>query len=242
MGERLAFVAPMPAELRPLTRALHLARDRRSRDVGAGVRGGAAPVRRGRHGAHEVVATVIGIGTERAARATAALLDEHEVDEVVVIGVAGGLSPHVTVGEVVVPARVVDAASGVERCPHPGAVHQPTGTVVTSDELVKEPERLRALADDGVFALDMETAAVAVVCEARGVRWSVYRGISDDAFDPVVDAEVAGLTRPDGAADLRAVARYLASDPRRAAVLRRLARDLGAATTAAVAAALADHA
>jgi nucleoside phosphorylase len=36
----------------------------------------------------------------------------------------------------------------------------------------------------------METAAVAEVCEERGVPWSVVRAISDRASDGSVDAEV----------------------------------------------------
>ena len=42
---------------------------------------------------------------------------------------------------------------------------------------------LAALIADGVVAVDMETAAVAAVCEERGVPWSVFRAISDRASD-----------------------------------------------------------
>ena len=61
----------------------------------------------------------------------------------------------------------------------------------------------------GVVSLDMETAAIAKVCDERGVAWSVVRAISDRAGDGTVDAEIAGLTHPDGTANPAAVARYL---------------------------------
>ena len=224
-SERVLFLAPMPAELAPLKRRLGL--KRRADDP---------TVRMGRHGRHDVLATTLGIGTERAAQRTAALLDAHPVDRVIVIGVAGGLVPHVEVGSVVVPEVVVDHGAGTEHvpAPHPAA----GGRVLTSDEFIKEHERLHDLAADGIVALDMETSAVGRVCDDRGVPWWAFRGISDDAFDPAVDAAVLGLTRPDGSSDPAAVARLLAADPKRAALLRRLADDLRVATTAAVDAAL----
>jgi hypothetical protein len=59
----------------------------------------------------------------------------------------------------------------------------------------------------------METAAVAKVCDERGVPWSVVRAISDRASDGTVDAEIFGLIHPDGRQNLPAVARYLLRQP-----------------------------
>lgn len=225
-SERVLFLAPMPAELAPLKRRLGL--KKRADDPS---------VRMGRFGHHDIIATTLGIGTERAARRTAELLDAHPVDRVIVIGVAGGLVPHVDVGAVVVPEVVVDHGAGTEHvpAPHPAA----GGRVLTTDEFIKEHERLHDLAAEGIVAVDMETSAVGRVCEERGIPWWAFRGISDDAFDPSVDDAILGLTRPDGSSDPAAVARLLAADPKRAAVLRRLADDLRVATTGAVDAALA---
>ena len=50
----------------------------------------------------------------------------------------------------------------------------------TSDVLIDDLDELAAMhTDRGVVALDMETAAIAHVCETRGVPWSVFRAISD---------------------------------------------------------------
>ena len=66
---------------------------------------------------------------------------------------------------------------------------------------------------EAVVALDMETAAVAVVCEERNVPWSAFRAISDRPRDKLVDAAVWEMTGPDGSADPDALRRYLATDP-----------------------------
>jgi hypothetical protein len=85
----------------------------------------------------------------------------------------------------------------------------------------------------------METAAVALACEERGVPWTVVRAVSDRATDGSVDDEVFHLSRPDGTPDLRAVARYVARHPGRIPGLVRMARDARLATHRAADAAVA---
>jgi adenosylhomocysteine nucleosidase len=85
----------------------------------------------------------------------------------------------------------------------------------------------------------METAAVAAVCEERGVPWSVFRTISDRASDGLADEAVFGLAHPDGSPDLRAVARFVVRDPTRIPRLIRLGRDMSIATKSAATAAAA---
>jgi adenosylhomocysteine nucleosidase len=224
----VGFLAPMRSELRPLVRRLGMRRVTR----------GAHDVYEGVYLGQRVVATTTGMGTERAARRAAELIDGWGVDELVVVGVAGAVAG-ARVGEVVVPEVVEDHASGDDFRHSPRAPTAVRGRLLTTDELIKDPDQLRRLAARGVVALDMETAAVAGVCEARGCRWSVFRAISDDAFDPSIDESILGLSRADGTADLAAVARYVVADPRRIRLLSRLGRDLGRATNAAVGAALA---
>ena len=84
----------------------------------------------------------------------------------------------------------------------------------------------------------METAAIAAVCERRGCPWSVFRAISDRADDGSTDAAIFGLAAPDGAPDVRAVARFLVTRPWRIPQLVRLGRGLARATQTAANAAL----
>ncbi len=224
----LGFLAPMPSELRPLQRALALRASGRGLDA----------VHTGALDARPVVALITGIGMARAEARTRQLLARHQVDHVVVIGVAGGLAAEVAVGDVVVPEVVVDLRDGRELHPTPLGPTAPRGRLCTSDDFITDPAALGRLRDEGAVAIDMETAAIARVCEDQGCPWSVFRGISDDAFDPLVDESILALSRPDGGPDLGAVARFLARNPARVRLLSRLAHDLKAATNGAVDAAL----
>ena len=199
----LAFLAPMPAELRPLRRALRL----EATDDHHG------PVLTGALQGRPVVAALTGMGTERAARRATEVLDRYEIDQLVVIGVAGAIGAGLRPGDVVVPEVVADLDAEEEFRPSEHRHPTVAGTLATSDDFITDPDRLGELRARGVTAIDMETAAVARVCEERGCRWAVFRGISDDAFDPSVDEAVLALSRPDGTPDLGAVARYVARRP-----------------------------
>jgi adenosylhomocysteine nucleosidase len=225
---RLGFLAPMPSELKPLRKALSLQADRKGIDA----------VHTGTHGTRRVVAMLTGVGMPRAARRTEDLLATGDIDHVVVIGVAGALGEGVRVGQVVVPEVVIDLHSGRELRPSRLGDEVARGRLLTSNDFLTDPVTLTRLREAGATAIDMETAAVAAVCEDHGCPWSVFRGISDDAFDPLVDEAILALTRPDGSPDLGAVARFVAGDPRRTRLLARLGRDLTAATSGAADAAL----
>jgi nucleoside phosphorylase len=215
----------MPSELRPLRRPLSL---------GPASAGG---LRAGSLGRLEIVAGTTGIGTERAARAAERVLAAAPVDHLVVVGVAGGIGASVAVGDLVVPERVVDLASGREHRPAPLGASPPAGALATADGL-RGPAEIARLGEQGFVAIDMETAAIAAVCERRGCPWSVFRGISDRADDGSTDAAIFALAGPDGSPDLAAVCRLLITRPGRIPQLVRLGRGLSLATRAAADAAL----
>ena len=111
---------------------------------------------------------------------------------------------------------------------------------MTTDGLFSDAEVWRPILEAGFGAVDMEAAAVAEVCEAAGVDWSVYRGISDRPDEHIVDQAVFALSRPDGSADLLAVGKYVARDPRRGKALAHLNRCMELAAKAAADAAFSD--
>jgi adenosylhomocysteine nucleosidase len=234
---RIALLAPMPSELRPLVKRLSL---RRWTGGAPGGPGGAheGKVYEGSIGGAPVIATTTGMGTAAAAEAARRILDGHEVDHVVVVGIAGGIDDRLKIGDVVVPRVVVDAATGAELMPHRLGRAAGEGGLHTSDEFIVDPERVEALRAAGIVALDMETAAIGVVCDERGCPWSVFRAISDRASDGLADEEVFHLARPDGSPNLPAVARLVARQPSRIPGLLRLGRDARTATRSAAAAAI----
>ena len=201
----VAFITAMPSEMKPLARLLPPGTPR----------------------------AVSGMGTKLATEATTRLLEEHPgTTRVVMVGIAGGLRG-TSVGQVIVPARVLDRASGRELTPEPIGGHHASGVIATGDDLLEDPAELARLEASGVVALDMETAAVGAVCEDRGVAWSVFRAISDRPQDGMVDDAVFRMAKQDGSPDFVAVLRYVLTHPHKVPMLARLGRDLNVATRAA---------
>jgi len=227
-NRRVAVLAPMRQELRPLLRPLALRR----------VHSDSNALFSGALGELQIVAAITGIGMRAGAQAAERVLDSGRVDHLVVVGIAGGIGSRVAIGDLVVPERVIDLASGAEHRPARTGDATPRGTLVTSDRLIVDAEEIAGLADGGAIAIDMETAAIAAVCERRGCAWSVFRAISDRAGDAAIDLDVLSLAGSDGRPELRALARYLLARPRRLFDLARLARGMTRATRVAASAAL----
>jgi adenosylhomocysteine nucleosidase len=225
---RVALLAPMRSELQPLIRPLGL---RPPRSESADLWSGGV-------GRVEVVATITGIGTRAARHSAERVLGAIPVEVLLVVGVAGGIGPTVDIGDLVVPEAVLDLASGAEYHPHLAGTVTARGILATSDELLADPERSAQLEQRGVIAIDMETAAVAAVCEREGCPWSVFRAISDRADDASTDPAIFALADPDGNPNLLAVARFVLNSPGRVPQLARLARGLRVATRTAADAAV----
>ena len=211
-------------ELRPLRRRLFLKRS------GLGYAG--------RIGDREVIAVVTGMGTALARAAVVELLDAADVEWVIVVGITGVIDNETPIGTLVLPELVVNGTDGAEHRPTPLPLGNAHGKIWTTDELLLDPAVHADLRARGVVSLDMETAAIAEVCEGRGVRWSVVHAISDRAGDGSVDVEVFGLSHQDGTPNLPAVTRYLIKHPWAIPRLVRLARGSKLATERAAEAAI----
>jgi adenosylhomocysteine nucleosidase len=225
----IAFVCAMPMELVPLTRDLGLVETDADGQT----------VHTGKVGERDVVAVVTGMGTDFATAGTERLLDAFAVDHVVVVGITGALENDTPIGTLVMPEIVVHGPSGREHRHQPVGDHSHTGQMWTSDELITDPDRLVALRARGVVSLDMETAAIAHVCETRGVPWSVFRAISDRASDGTVDPEVFAMSNLDGTPNHEAIAAYFEKYPEKAALLAEMGANSTRAADAAAAAAIA---
>ncbi len=226
---RVAFVCAMPMELAPLRRKLSL----RAATLGS-LEGFTGSL-----GGRPVVAVVTGMGTALAADHVERLLSAVDIDWLVVVGITGAVEPDMPIGTLVLPALVVDGASGAEYRPHPMGPGSPRGMLWTSDDLITDQGVIAELRDRGVVSLDMETAAIAAVCQERGIAWSVFRCISDRATDGSVDEELFRLSRQDGTPDTKAVIAHVAKHPGRVPGLVRMAREAKLATELAADAAVA---
>jgi adenosylhomocysteine nucleosidase len=233
-GRTIAFVCAMPMELEPLTRELSL--------VESEVDGRAFQT--GRLADHDVVGLVTGMGTRLAAEGVERLLDAFDVEHLFVVGIAGAGMGDAPIGALVMPEVVIHGPSGREYRPTRLGDHDHDGHMWTSDVLIDDLDELAAMHDErGVVALDMETAAIAHVCETRGVPWSVFRAISDRSSEGLVDAEVFKLSNLDNTPNHDAIAAYFEKHPEAVAKLQKMAADseLAAETAAAAAIAAVGH-
>ncbi|HEV3280778.1 MAG TPA: hypothetical protein VG032_04150 [Acidimicrobiales bacterium] len=225
----VAFICAMPMELAPLKRKLRLQK----------TRVGSLDIYRGVCGERSVVGIVTGMGTALAAEKLGMLLGAVDVERVVVIGITGAVHGDAPIGSLVLPAVVVNSTTGDEYQPHPLGGGPAEGKMWTSDTLITDLEVLAGLRNDGVVCLDMETAAIAEICEREGIPWSVFRTVSDRATDGILDEEVFRLGNRDGSPNVKAVAAYMARHPGRLPALARMAKDVKRATESAAEAAIA---
>ena len=132
-----------------------------------------------------VVLVEAGTGPERAERATQALIDAHTPTWILSAGFSGALHPDLNLGDVVLADSIVDTdgreiqvdakmAADPERGWH-------VGRLVTTDEIVRTVAEKRRLNEQTeALAVDLESLAVARVCERTQTRFLAVRTISDD--------------------------------------------------------------
>ncbi len=214
----VAVLAPLPLELDAVVAAFGLTPS----DDGE--------VWTGRVGNSAVTAVQAGMGPDVAAAVTTRLLDglphrDAPADHVLSVGICGGLDPAIAVGTVLRPDRVVDHATGAVY-PHAVATGTDrTGALVTTATVHFDEDLSRRLLAEGALGVDMESAAVARVCENRGRSWSVHRAISDRWVDGLLDPRVVALTGPDGTTDIDGLTQLLTDEPDLVPRLEQLAND-----------------
>lgn len=155
----------------------------------------------------------------------------------ILIGTAGGLRPDLAAGSAIVASRIVDAAqrawtpsieldASTERVVRRGVVLSLEETVVSPNEKSSIHAATRAC------VVDLESAAFAAQCDARGWPWAVVRGISDAATE-ALPREVATWVDARGRLRPFALLASLAKSPRTVAALPGLRRRSVAAMHAA---------
>ncbi|MBW4080713.1 5'-methylthioadenosine/S-adenosylhomocysteine nucleosidase [Paenibacillus sp. S150] len=173
----------------------------------------------------EVHTVVSGVGKVNSAYRTAELLAAFSPELVVNIGYAGGLVPHAQPGDIVIGTdyRQIDFVSlteGFAAGMVPGAspnivpdrfigtVEQVsrslgyrffTGRIATGDFFLNDSIRkAEIIRDFAPVAFDMESAAIAHVCAAKGVAFAVVRVLSDLADEEAaipLESELADIAR-----------------------------------------------
>ncbi len=161
------------------------------------------------------------MGRDRARATLIEQLGRRPVDHVIVAGLAGGLSPQLAAGDIIEPARVVDAATG-QQWQVPGSTGDQV--LLTGDHVIESPAQKQQWRDRySADLVDMETAAIAEGCVGAGVGWTVIRGISD-AADQSLPPGVVDIVDAQGRPCLSALAAFLIRRPWQIPELIRLGR------------------
>ena len=169
---RVAIIAAMPGELKPL------------------VRGWQAESRNGVHLWHwrydhgEWVAACAGAGQQAATRAFAEVEKGGAVSSVISTGWAGALGPKYHAGQVYRASGVIDTLTG-ER--FRVAAWSEELWLATSPRVADAAEKSRLAAAYQASLVDMEAAAVARLAQMRGIPFYCVKGISDSLTDNLPD-------------------------------------------------------
>ena len=167
---RIAIIAAMPGELKPLTRGWRHER-RNGVDLWSFKNG-------------EWVAACAGAGVNQAAKAFAEVEKLGPITTVISTGWAGALRDDLAPGQANWVAGVIDTRTG-ERFVTAG---QPSDCLlVTSPRVADLPEKKRLASTYLAALVDMEAAGVARLARIRGIPFYCIKGISDGHSDQLPD-------------------------------------------------------
>ena len=169
---RVAIIAAMPGELKPLTRGWQ---HQRSQGV---------DLWRWKFDEGEWIAACAGVGVDAATRAFAQIEKIGTPNFVISVGWAGALSPALETGRVYSPSGVIDARTG-ER--FQVAIWNLERWLVTSPIVAGEAEKQRLATAYNANLVDMEAAGVARLALMRGIPFYCFKGISDGFNDQLPD-------------------------------------------------------
>lgn len=132
-----------------------------------------------------------GTGVRQARQAAQVLLDAYSPKLLISIGFVGSCDPAYPPGSVLVPARVVDSATGQ-------TVHTAfgRGCLVTLDRVAGLELKRCSAARYGAQAVDMEAFGVAEAAEGSGSEFLAIKAVSDGVDDDL--GFLAPFIRPDG--------------------------------------------
>jgi len=169
-----------------------------------------------------MVTLATGDGGERARRGLTELLSTIDLKAVIAMGIAGGLSADLKVGDVVAASRVTDGAGEVFQ-PDADLLSQvmeiedvTAGSIHSHSEIAIDPvakHRLWQQAGAGAAqVVDLESASYARAAAAQEVPYLALRAVSD-SFDEALPLDFNRFRKPDGSSDRVRVSRYVLLHP-----------------------------
>lgn len=122
----------------------------------------------------DLVVVCGGIGAEPARRAAEAVIAIYRPAQLHSVGFAGALTSHLHVGDIVIPAVVIDARDGSRV-----TIESGNGTLVTFMAVATAAQKANLAQAYAAQAVDMEAAAVAAAAHAHNLHFRATKVISD---------------------------------------------------------------
>jgi 5'-methylthioadenosine/S-adenosylhomocysteine nucleosidase len=165
---------------------------------------GAYKVNQGTIGHWSVVGMSTGVGKVRSAAGTQFIMDQFRPDLLLFVGLGGALSPRLKIGDILIAEKTLQIDFDIK----PFAIHGYrgenwievnrelvaalakamgsqnifTGSILTSDRVIVDiREKESLLKEYGADCVDMEGAAIAIVCQLNSIPFAIIRQISDNA-------------------------------------------------------------
>jgi adenosylhomocysteine nucleosidase len=171
---RVAILAAMPGELKPLVRGWRHARSN------------GIDLWRCKFDEGEWIAACAGAGQNAATRAFAEIEKDGSIEQVFSVGWAGALSESFVRGKAYRVSGVVDVQTG-ERFETAASDSRSGICLATSPKVADTAEKQRLAAAYHAGLVDMEAAAVARLAQMRGVPFHCVKGVSDGLTDNLPD-------------------------------------------------------
>jgi adenosylhomocysteine nucleosidase len=170
--KRIAIIAAMPGELKPLVKGWEHERH------------GSVDVWRWRFDQGEWVAACAGAGQAAATRAFAAIEKDGAITSAVSVGWVGALTEDVFLGTTYKVSGVIDSLTGEQ---FQTAQWSSECLLVTSQQVADGEEKKRLAAAYSASLVDMEAAAVARLAAMRGIPFYCFKGVSDGFTENLPD-------------------------------------------------------
>ncbi len=207
----IAILSAMSSELEPIRRVLGL---------GVEPQAGSSYTR-GVYKGVTVITAVTKMGLAAAQKATEDLFSNFgaDIDHLFVVGIAGTCDPGLNVGDVLTPEFVVDERDGVARYPVNLSACASSGVIYSTDQLCYDKAFVAMLRSKNVSLVDMESGAIAAVCERNNCPFTIIRAVSDRVDKHAENFDVFHLANEDGSPRYLASIRYILRKPWKIAYL-----------------------
>jgi adenosylhomocysteine nucleosidase len=189
---------------------------------------------RGSHGGITIITVVTNIGLAAAQRATDELFSRHgtSIDHLFVVGIAGAYDPGLHIGDVLIPEAVVDERDGIARVPVNLSGRLASGVIYSTDRTSFDAEYYTLLQRNKASLVDMESGAIAAVCERNNCPFTIVRAVSDKISEHGETLDIFHLVNEDGSTKYLAVIKYVLFKPWRIAYLVSMATGMKKAVDA----------